>query len=235
MFQLSASTHLFPSPQLAHLEPNGLLAFGGDLSVPRLVAAYQQGIFPWYSDNDPILWWSPNPRTIIRPTSLHVSRSMRRFLKNCPYTVTLNHSFKQVIEACAGVHKNAGNGVWIHPEMIAAYIELHQQGHAQSVEVWHHGELVGGMYGVATNHVFCGESMFHTATNASKTALITLAQHFFAAGGRCIDTQIANDHTVSMGAIEISRTEYLRELNDQSSHLCPEFWTPRPLKTGINE
>ncbi|CUA82687.1 leucyl/phenylalanyl-tRNA--protein transferase [Pseudidiomarina woesei] len=235
MFQLSAAAHQFPSVQLALSEPNGLLAFGGDLSVERLIAAYERGIFPWYAEQDPILWWSPNPRTIITPQSLHVSRSMRRLLRKSNLEVTLNHAFSDVINACANVHEAAGRGVWIHPEMISAYLQLHEHGRAHSVEVWQEKKLVGGMYGVSVGHVFCAESMFHTVTNASKIALITFAQHFFSAGGRCIDVQISNSHTETLGAHNIAREQYLRFLNPSSSRFCSDFWTVRRLKAPINE
>lgn len=233
MFQLTEAVHQFPSPLLALTEPNGLLAFGGDLSVPRLIAAYENGIFPWYCDNDPILWWSPNPRTIITAASLHVSRSMQRLLRSNAFRITINHAFSEVITACANVHDAAGRGVWIHPEMISAYCELHDAGRAHSIEVWHNTNLVGGMYGVSVQNVFCGESMFHQASNASKAALITFAQHFFSAGGSCIDAQISNSHTQSLGAFDVSREHYLRFLQPSTHHFCPDFWTPRELKTPI--
>lgn len=235
MFQLNSATHQFPSPRLALHEPNGLLAYGGDLSVPRLISAYDNGIFPWYSEHDPILWWSPNPRTVITPESLHISRSMRRWLRQCPFRITLNHAFGDVIEACAHVHEAADRGVWIHPEMIGAYIQLHQHGRAHSVEVWQNERLVGGMYGVSVNNVFCGESMFHRESNTSKAALITFAEHFFAAGGLCLDAQMRNPHTQSLGAHDISRNQYLNNLTEAETPICSDFWTARTLKSPINE
>lgn len=230
LFELNPDSVKFPSPELALAEPNGLLAFGGDLSVARLVEAYRHGIFPWYGDQDPILWWSPNPRTVITPSSLHVSRSMQRFLKRTPFTVTLNQAFEQVIHGCAKVHGEAGRGIWIHPEMMQAYINLHHHNHAHSVEVWCGTDLVGGLYGVAAGNVFCAESMFHTQTNASKTALICFARHFFATGGELIDAQISNSHTASMGAHDLPRTEYLRRLRQQEGTLRKNLWTPTTLK-----
>ncbi len=235
MFQLSTATHQFPSVQLALSEPNGLLAFGGDLSVARLIAAYEHGIFPWYAEHDPILWWSPNPRTIITPQSLHVSRSMRRLLRKNNVEVTLNHAFSDVIHACADVHEAAGRGVWIHPEMISAYSQLHAHGRAHSVEVWQESKLVGGLYGVSVGDVFCAESMFHQVSNASKIALITFAQHFFAAGGQCIDVQMSNSHTETLGAHNVAREHYMRFLKPSSSAFCSEFWTVRSLKAPIKE
>lgn len=235
MFQLTEATHLFPSPRLALREPNGLLAYGGDLSVPRLIAAYESGVFPWYNEQDPILWWSPDPRTIITPASLHISRSMQRVLRKNTFRITLNQAFPEVIAACATVHEQADRGVWIHPEMIAAYTALHKQGRAHSIEVWQEHQLVGGMYGVSVGNIFCGESMFHRTTNASKVALLTFAEHFFTAGGLCIDAQISNTHTQSLGAHDVSRDHYLSLLATANAPICPDFWTPRQLKAPINE
>lgn len=235
MFQLTEARHLFPSPRLALHEPNGLLAYGGDLSVPRLIAAYEHGVFPWYSEHDPILWWSPDPRTIITPDSLHISRSMQRFMRKSTFRITLNQAFSDVIVACAAVHEQADRGVWIHPEMITAYTALHKHGRAHSIEVWQEQHLVGGMYGVSVGNIFCGESMFHRTTNASKAALLTFAEHFFAAGGMCIDAQISNTHTQSLGAQDVSRDHYLSLITTANGVNCPDFWTPRQLKAPINE
>lgn len=230
LFELANDSVWFPSPEFALRDPDGLLAVGGDLHPTRLIEAYRNGIFPWYSATDPILWWSPDPRTVFTPGSLHISRSMQRFLKRTSLHVTLNKAFEQVIQACAKVHELADRGVWIHPEMQKAYTQLHQLGYAHSVEVWVENQLVGGLYGVNIGNVFCAESMFHTVTNASKTALLVFAEIFFAAGGQLIDAQIRNEHTASLGAHDISRQRYLNKLHTQNTLLRTNFWTPRSLK-----
>ncbi len=167
--QLSSQSFIFPSPELALREPNGLLALGGDLTAPRLLAAYQRGIFPWFNPGEMILWWSPDPRAVLFPEDLHISRSMRRFIRHCPYRFTLNHAFADVISACA---TERDEGTWIGRDVQQAYCQLHALGHAHSLEVWLENELVGGLYGVAVGAVFCGESMFSRADNASKSALM---------------------------------------------------------------
>ncbi|MDX1705456.1 leucyl/phenylalanyl-tRNA--protein transferase [Pseudidiomarina sp.] len=234
LFQLSENNLYFPNPALALTEPDGLLAFGGDLSPERLQAAYRQGIFPWYGADDPILWWSPDPRTVFTPGSLHCSRSMRRFIRQTELKVTLNRDFPAVIRHCADAHKTAGT--WIHPEMISAYIELHTLGQAHSIEIWHQHQLVGGMYGVAVGGIFCGESMFHYRTNASKLALLVFCQNFFAAGGELLDAQVDNPHLQSLGAWSLPRIQYLALLNQQNAshkpNLAADFWQKRTL-TGI--
>lgn len=234
LFQLSENNLYFPNPALALAEPEGLLAFGGDLSPERLQAAYRQGIFPWYGADDPILWWSPDPRTVFTPTSLHCSRSMRRFMRQTKLKVTLNYDFPAVIRHCATVHEPAGT--WIHPEMISAYIALHNIGQAHSIEVWDQQQLVGGLYGVGVERIFCGESMFHTCTNASKLALLIFCQNFFAAGGELLDAQVDNPHLQSLGARALPRIQYLALLNRQNGARKPDlpadFWQKRTL-TGI--
>lgn len=181
LFQLSPNTTLFPPVEKALADPNGLLAFGGDLSPGRVLAAYRDGIFPWYSPGDPILWWSPDPRAILHPEALHISRSLHKFMRKQPFYITLNYAFAAVIHACAHARQE---GTWISLEMIAAYCTLHQQGHAHSIEVWQNDELVGGLYGIAQVKLFCGESMFSTRDNASKCALVALVTHFVRCGGR---------------------------------------------------
>jgi leucyl/phenylalanyl-tRNA---protein transferase len=233
LFELNANPLWFPAPSFAMSDPNGLLAVGGDLSPKRLAAAYQQGIFPWYSAEDPLLWWSPDPRTAFFPETIHCSRSMARFIRRTALTVTLNHAFNEVIQSCADVHQRANRGVWIHPEMVVAYTELHHQGQAQSVEVWHQQQLVAGMYGVNVGGIFCAESMFQRETNASKLALLIFARHFFNAGGRLIDAQIANEHTSSLGARRLSRQQYLTMLADDETMFSNDFWSPRKLSTEV--
>jgi leucyl/phenylalanyl-tRNA--protein transferase len=195
---------LFPHPALA--EEDGLLAIGGDLSTDRLLLAYQNGIFPWYSDDEPILWFSPHERFVLYPEELKVSKSMKRVLKSGVFTVTTNKCFEQVIETCSVVERNGQDGTWITDDMQAAYIELHQKGYAHSVEVWQQNNLIGGLYGVQVDKVFCGESMFSLVSNASKVALIYLCKTGLI---NLIDCQVHTDHLASMGARTISREEYV--------------------------
>ena len=204
---LSPTNNIFPSPALALQEPNGLLAAGGDLSPERILAAYRQGIFPWFNPEDPILWWSPSPRTVIFPTELHISKSLRKTLRSGTYRVTFDHCFKDVMRACAAPRSYA-DGTWISEDIIAGYSELHKLGHAHSVEVWKADELVGGLYGMALGHVFFGESMFSRANNASKVGFAHLVQQLIAWGFQLIDCQVANNHLFSLGAVEITRDEF---------------------------
>lgn len=202
---------LFPDPALA--EPDGLLAVGGDLQTERLLLAYQNGIFPWYSDDDPILWYSPHERFVLYPDELKVSKSMRQVLRSGKFKVTRNKCFNEVIEACSAAERKGQDGTWITTEMKAAYNQLHAEGHAHSVEVWEKDELVGGFYGVQINSVFCGESMFSRVSNASKTALIWLCNSGIY---KLIDCQVHTEHLESMGAKMISREEYTAMLNNKS-------------------
>lgn len=227
LVQLSRYSLEFPSPEVALREPNGLLALGGDLSPARLLLAYQRGIFPWYSPGDPILWWSPDPRAVLNPKTFHVSRSFKHFLRHSPYRITLNHAFSDVVAGCAS---ERDEGTWIVPEVSAAFVQLHQLGHAHSVEVWLDDALVGGMYGVAQGALFCGESMFSRRENASKTALKVFCDYFVRQGGELIDCQVLNAHTASLGAVEISRRSYLEQLlNLHTRPLTPGCWQPQTL------
>ena len=231
LVQLSRHSIAFPSPEAALREPNGLLALGGDLSPARLLMAYQQGIFPWFSPGDPILWWSPDPRAVLWPEQFHLSRSMKRFHKSSPYRVTLNHAFDRVIRHCA---EERDEGTWITESIIQAYLQLHELGYAHSVEVWRDGELVGGMYGVAQGALFCGESMFSRAENASKTALLVFCAAFMESGGSLIDCQVINNHTASLGAVEIPRKAYLEQLAAlRATPLTAHFWVPRVLFSSL--
>jgi leucyl/phenylalanyl-tRNA--protein transferase len=198
----------FPDVELALKEPDGLLAIGGDLSVPRLLQAYRQGIFPWYGPGQPILWWSPDPRLVLYPERLHVSRNLARTLKKAAFEVTMDTVFESVIRACAAP-RAADSGTWIMPEMEQAYLDLYRQGHAHSVECWQAGKLVGGLYGVSVGRMFFGESMFATASDASKVALAQLAQQLAAWNFRLIDCQVHTSHLVSMGANTMSRNEFV--------------------------
>jgi leucyl/phenylalanyl-tRNA---protein transferase len=202
----------FPDP--SDSDDEGLLAVGGDLSPARLLFAYESGIFPWYSAGVPPLWWSPNPRALMTRERLHVSRSLRRALRGGDFEVSFDRAFPQVIRACAS---NRDGGTWILPEMMLAYTQLHQLGHAHSFEVWHHGELAGGLYGVRRGALFAAESMFHTVTDASKVALAVSLDALFRAGTRVFDVQFVTEHLASLGAYEVSRAEYLAELSTATS------------------
>ncbi|MDR6941717.1 leucyl/phenylalanyl-tRNA--protein transferase [Mucilaginibacter pocheonensis] len=200
---------LFPEPDLA--EPDGLLAVGGDLSTKRLLLAYQNGIFPWYSDDTPILWYSPHERFVLYPQELKITKSMRQVLRSGKFTVTADTCFNEVITACAAAPRDGQDGTWITDDMKAAYNQLHAEGHAHSVEVWEHNELVGGIYGVQVGGVFCGESMFSRVSNASKTALIHLCQ---SGQYQLVDCQVHTAHLESLGARMISREQYMAVLKN---------------------
>ncbi|HWU76855.1 MAG TPA: leucyl/phenylalanyl-tRNA--protein transferase [Rhodanobacter sp.] len=203
----------FPDPAQALADPNGLLAFGGDLSPTRLLAAYRQGIFPWFSDGEPILWWSPDPRCVFRTDSLQPNRSLRRQVAGKGWRVTVDQAFKAVIDSCAAP-RDDHSSTWIVPAMIDAYVHLHRLGHAHSVETWHGEHLIGGIYGVAIGKLFCGESMFSTESGGSKIALMALGRLLHDEGYPLLDTQVANHHTLGLGAIEIPRTSYLAQASE---------------------
>ena len=194
-------------PELA--DATGLVAIGGDLRPQRLLAAYQQGVFPWYDDNEPICWWSPDPRAIFELDGLHVSRRLRRRLRSGRFSVTVDRDFAGVIRGCA---EEREGGTWITLEMIQAYEELYTLGSAHSIEVWQDGELAGGLYGVAIGGFFAGESMFTRRRDASKVALVHLVEHLRQRGFQLFDTQFLTDHTSRLGAVEIPRDEYLARL-----------------------
>ena len=203
----------FPPVARALKSPNGLLCAGGDLSPERLVDAYCHGIFPWYSEGDPILWWSPNPRMVLFPGELKVSRSLRKAVARGTFEIRFDHAFVRVIEACAEPREGQA-GTWIVPEMAAAYTSLHVRGLAHSVEAWQDGELVGGLYGLALGDAFFGESMFARATDASKVALVALVERLRAAGCRVVDCQQATPHLASLGAREIPRAAFVHLLQE---------------------
>jgi leucyl/phenylalanyl-tRNA--protein transferase len=197
-------------PDVSSATKEGLLAIGGDLSVERLLLAYKSGIFPWFNDGEPILWWSPNPRFVLFPERLKVSKSMRQILRKKEFKVTYNAAFKDVISECSKAKRRDQPGTWITNAMIEAYIELHHAGFATSVEVWQHDKLVGGLYGVDLgNGIFCGESMFSNVSNASKVGFITLIKNN---NYHLIDCQMHTNHLESLGAEELSRTEFLKYL-----------------------
>ncbi|MCE5335351.1 MAG: leucyl/phenylalanyl-tRNA--protein transferase [Desulfobacteraceae bacterium] len=202
---------VFPHPSLA--DPGGLLAVGGDLSAGRLLLAYANGIFPWYSEPSPILWWSPDPRLVLFPDELRVSHSLRRVLRKGVFSVTVDAAFEQVIDACAFVRTSRGGETWITPEMIDAYVQLHRLGYAHSVESWRDGELAGGLYGIALGRAFFGESMFMRVTDASKVAFVHLVELAQERGFCFIDCQTTTSHLQNFGAREIPRSEFLIRLS----------------------
>ncbi len=206
-FQLTSKL-IFPNPALA--EEDGLLAIGGDLSVERLILAYQNGIFPWYAEGEPILWYSPHQRFVLKPDEVRISHSMRQLIKSNRYQVKWNTDFEGVMKNCSTISRKGQHSTWIHPDMIQAYVRLHQKNIAQSVEAWQQDELVGGLYGVVVNKVFCGESMFSKVPNASKLALIALCQ---SGKFNLIDCQVHTPHLESMGAKFISRAEFMDFIN----------------------
>lgn len=206
LFRLSSRLE-FPPAWLARSD--GLLCIGGDLSCERIILAYQNGIFPWFSDNEPILWWSPDPRLVLYPSDIRISRSLKKKLKKNRFRITVNQAFEQTISACAQPRKDPDEGTWLVEEMKDAYIELHHKGYAHSVEAWHQDQLAGGLYGVGIGCMFFGESMFSFQADASKAALVALARHLDRHGFDLIDCQVTTDHLCRMGAHEISRNRFL--------------------------
>ena len=200
----------FPPVDSANVE--GLLAVGGDLSPERLLLAYQSGIFPWFDNDSIILWWSPDPRMVLYPDQIKISKSMKKVIRDNQFRLTKNTCFKEVVEYCSSVPREDQDGTWITNEMKNAYIALHERGIAKSYEVWEGDTLVGGLYGVDLGHVFCGESMFSLTSNASKFAFIKLAQELQEKEYSIIDCQLHTDHLESMGAQEISRQDFIKFL-----------------------
>jgi leucyl/phenylalanyl-tRNA--protein transferase len=207
----------FPPVERALRDPNGLLAAGGDLSPERLLAAYRRGIFPWFGDEDPLLWWSPDPRMVLFARELHVARSLRRVLRSGRYTVTFDRAFRGVMDGCAEPRRDEA-GTWITEEMVAAYTTLARLGFAHSVETWRDGSLVGGLYGVAIGRMFYGESMFSRATDASKVALVTLVRQLERWDFELIDCQMSTSHLASLGAREVPRAQFLTQLARLVAH-----------------
>ena len=212
----------FPDVSLAEREPNGLLAVGGDLSSQRIINAYLQGIFPWFSEGEPILWWSPDPRTVLYPDQIKVSRSLRKTLRKKQFQVSFDRDFKAVIEGCAEPRENSP-GTWLVPEMIDAYHQQHELGLAHSVEVWQDEKLVGGLYGMAIGAVFFGESMFSRVPDSSKIALVHLSRSLQDWGYKMIDCQVYTQHLASLGAEEVPRRTFCRDLAQ---------WTRLPGRKG---
>jgi len=204
---------LEPFPSLEHSDPDGLLAVGGDLSPARLQCAYSQGIFPWFEDGQPILWWSPDPRCVLYPDQFKTRRSLRQSNKKQGFRLSFDQAFDQVIEACAAPRKKQPGGTWITSGMQGAYIALHDLACAHSVEVWQGDELVGGLYGVSLGKIFYGESMFSRVADASKFALKSLCEHLYARDFMLIDCQVESEHLLSLGAVSIPRQQFIREMN----------------------
>ena len=217
----------FPDVEHALQEPDGLLAVGGDLQPERLLYAYRNGIFPWYGPDQPILWWSPDPRLVLYPEQLHVSRSLAKTLRQQRFSVTFDQAFEQVIQACAAPRPGQA-GTWITPEMQAAYVDMHRLGHAHSVECWQQDRLVGGLYGLAMGRVFFGESMFSHMTDASKVGFVTLVRQLESWDYRLIDCQVYTGHLERLGARMIPRREFTRLLEKETWQSANQTWTPDP-------
>lgn len=231
---LDPSQGQFPHPELALSEPNGLLAIGGDLSIERLSEAYYQGIFPWFNQDDPILWWSPNPRAVFVPGTLHLSRSLIKQLKRTQWRYTINHAFEEVVKQCAAPRPKQ-DGTWISLDIKNAYLALHRAGKAHSIEVWSGAELVGGLYGIGVGQVFCGESMFHRQTNASKAAMAVLSRYLLQFDYRLIDAQIMNPHLESLGAKSLMRKDFLSLLHKfRDGDVATECWQRQEVTLEFN-
>jgi len=227
------SHQAFPSIQTALTEPNGLLVAGADLSIERLTEAYSKGIFPWFSQGEPILWWTPDPRTVFNLAQYQPSRSLKRFIKKGNFSVTLNRDFETVIENCS-LPRGDQDGTWINQEMKLAYLKLFQQKLAHSVEVWQDGNLIGGIYGVAIGKLFCGESMFSKISNGSKVALAFLIEYLKSQQFPIIDCQVENPHLISLGAQKIERDEYMTIVkNVRSKTVACGFWEPQTLNVNF--
>jgi leucyl/phenylalanyl-tRNA--protein transferase len=214
MVRLSRNPRDLRFPAVEHATPEGLLAIGGDLQTERLLEAYRHGIFPWYNEGQPILWWSPDPRTVLFPEHLHVSRSLKRSLRPGRFVVTFDRCFDRVVRHCAGPRpQHPEGGTWITPAMIEAYMALHEEGYAHSIETWEGDQLVGGLYGVAIGSAFFAESMFTKVDDASKVALVCLVRQLRIWGFRIIDCQQSSPHVLRLGAEEIPRREYIEHLS----------------------
>jgi leucyl/phenylalanyl-tRNA--protein transferase len=207
-------THRLLFPNVENADDDGLLAVGGDLSPDRLLLAYMNGIFPWFNEDSMILWWSPDPRMVLFPNKIKISKSMQQLIKSGRFKTTWNTQFEKVVNACSIVKRKGQEGTWITPEMKGAYLKLHQMGIAKSMEVWENDELVGGLYGIDLGKVFCGESMFSKRSNASKFAFINLAQELEQKEYKLIDCQVYTDHLASLGAEEIPRQQFIKILKD---------------------
>lgn len=236
--ELARDDYSFPSPYLALQEPNGLLAFGGDLHPDRILTGYQHGIFPWYGPGEPILWWSPSPRAVFNPKTFKPAKSVKKFQRKHDYKVSINQDTAHVIDMCAAMR--SPEETWLNEEMRRAYKRLAQSGHCHSVEVWQDGQIIGGLYGIRVGQLFCGESMFSRKTNASKIALWYFCHHFAANQGELIDCQVMNPHLKSLGAKELSRDNFidlllsLKEQDVTESCFQPQ-WLPNPTEASPEE
>lgn len=211
MFIPALSSLQFPPVHEANSD--GILAYGGDLSPERLLLAYTSGIFPWFNPGEPILWWAPNPRMVLFPADFRASKSLLKTIKSNKFKVTFNQNFEIVIRSCAHAKRNGQAGTWLSEEMIDAYMQLHHLGYAKSVEVWYNEAIVGGLYGIDLQHVFCGESMFSNVTDASKVAFTWLANYLKNHNYSLLDCQVHNNHLESLGCVEIDRSEFMNILN----------------------
>lgn len=218
------SNSLFPPLETALTEPDGLLAAGGDLSQARLIRAYSEGIFPWYSSGEPVLWWSPDPRFVLFPEQIKLSRSLQKNVRNTAFEIRMDTDFEQVISSCSSQPRKDQPGTWITDEMRQAYIDMHHAGHAHSVECWHNDKLVGGLYGIHTGQVFCGESMFSRESNASKISLVHLCRFLSFHGFKVIDSQIYTQHMERLGGVMISRNDYVHILKQTHNVNMPANW-----------
>jgi leucyl/phenylalanyl-tRNA--protein transferase len=220
--RLPPSPYLFPDPQVVDPDGSGMIATGGDLAPATILAAYRQGLFPWFSDDDPICWWSPDPRCIIDPHTFRPSKSLQRNMRKNQYTLTLSRCFRDVIEACAG-KRNYADGTWINADIMDGYTGLHHAGLAHSVEVWEQDQLVGGLYGVQLGNLFFGESMFSERTDVSKMAFTFLMQLSAASGFAFVDCQLPNNHLMNLGATTLPRPEFLHMLKQQLKQPAPDW------------
>ena len=202
--------HIFPSPRSAN--EHGVVAYGGDLNPNRIIQAYRQGIFPWFESDDNLLWWSPNPRMILYPEKIKISKSLKLVIKKNTFKVTFNKDFEEVIESCSNIKRLGQKGTWITSGLKESFLNLHEKGLAMSVEVWKDSKIVGGLYGLDLGHVFCGESMFSKSSNASKVALVNLSSELRKNNYKFIDCQIPTEHLKSMGGEEVSRDDFLKLL-----------------------
>ncbi len=233
VYQLIPEISLFPPIEEA--EDDGLLAVGGDLTKERLLGAYRRGIFPWYEVGQPILWWSPDPRLVLFPDELKISRSLRKVLRKEQFEIRFDTVFQEVIKSCADIRTKQGEGTWIIPEMQQAYTELHQEGFAHSVESWLDGKLVGGLYGISMGQCFFGESMFSTTNDSSKVALVALADFSQRVGIKLIDCQMTTPHLLSLGAREIKREVFLKMLKKHlETPSIKGLWNNDPVSMKVN-
>ncbi|SDI77877.1 leucyl/phenylalanyl-tRNA--protein transferase [Ferrimonas sediminum] len=230
---LNTESHWFPTPQEALNDPNGLLAIGGDLSPKRLIQAYHSGIFPWFNPDEPILWWSPDPRAVFRVNDHHAGKSLRKSLRRAGWQITLNRDFAAVIDGCAAPRAKQ-DGTWISAAMRQSYLTLHRMGVAHSIEVWDGDQLVGGLYGLRVGGLFCGESMFHRQTDASKVAFWALNHHLHQCGIDWIDAQVPNAHLANLGARTLSRDRFLNLLaRHRDQPVCASQWQTREIELDV--